>query len=431
MATGKIKAKTAKDPSLKPGRYGDGESLYLVVTPGGTRNWVFLYDVKVGEKKVRRELGLGGFDRDGEFTAQRDAARAKADAHRAILKAGQDPKLKAIEDAKTAAQAREAQAAADKKAAAIASVNTFKAVAETFLEDNEPGWKNDKHRQQWRNTLATYAGPLMAKAVHSIATDDVLAVLRPIWIDKPETASRVRQRIERVLTAAKARGLRSGDNPAAWRGHLEGLLPKRRKDTKSNHAALPFSEVPDFVGRLRAADGLAAMMLEFTILTATRTGEVIGARWSEVDLAGAVWTIPKERMKAKAEHRVPLSARSVEILEAVRPLKRSDSGAVFPGGSAGGGLSNMAMAMLLKRLGREDITVHGFRSTFRDWAAETTGFPHEVCEMALAHTIRNKAEAAYRRGDLFEKRSQLMAAWAAYCEPAEAGSVITPLRNAG
>ena len=245
--------------------------------------------------------------------------------------------------------------------------------------------------------------------IDKVTTEDVLAVLKPIWSTKPETASRVRGRIAAVLDAAKARGLRDGDNPAAWTGHLKNLLPSRTKLARGHHAAMSINEVPAFVARLREADGISPRALEFTILTAARSGEALGARWSEIDLACCIWTVPATRMKAGAEHRVPLSSRVIELLKEMAAARLGDF--VFPGAKRDSPLSNMALAMTLRRLS-VDITVHGFRSTFRDWASERTAFPPDVCEAALAHTVRNRVEAAYRRGDLFEKRRELMDAWA-------------------
>jgi integrase len=261
--------------------------------------------------------------------------------------------------------------------------------------------------------------------VADIGTAHVLKVLEPIWQDKPETASRIRGRIETVLDAAKARGYREGENPARWRGHIAQILPARPRLTRGHHKALPFEAVPELVAQLRMREAMAALALEFVILTAARTSEAMGGAWSEVDLDKAVWTIPAARMKAGKEHRVPLSPRAVEILEKLKPL---DAAWLFPADRSGK-LSAMAMSMLLRRM-KVDATVHGFRSAFRDWAAECTGYAHEVCEMALAHAIGNKAEAAYRRGDLFEKRRRLMADWAAYCDSGGvAGEKVTPIRG--
>ena len=278
----------------------------------------------------------------------------------------------------------------------------------------EAGWRNPKHRAQWRSTLKTYTGALKDMPVDQVATADVLGVLKPIWSTKPETASRVRGRIEAVLDAAKAAGLRTGDNPAAWRGHLDNLLPKRASLSRGHHAAMPIDETPGFFGKLRQAKGISPRALEFTILTAARSGEVLGARWPEIDLERRLWTVPADRMKGGREHRVPLTDRAVAILEEMALVRLGEF--VFTGSKLDGPLSNMALAMTLRRLDRAEVTAHGFRSTFRDWASERTSAPHEVCEMALAHAIADKTEAAYRRGDLFEKRRALMTAWAIFLD---------------
>jgi integrase len=277
------------------------------------------------------------------------------------------------------------------------------------------GWKNAKHRQQWENTLVTYVSPVFGPlSVQAIDTDLVLKAIEPIWTEKPETASRVRGRIQVVLDWARARGYREGENPARWRGHLSHLLSDHSKIRRvKHHSALPFAELPRFLADLQLRDGISARALEFTVLTAGRTGETIGATWNEIDLARRIWTIPASRMKAEKEHRVPLSGRAVEILKSLPREDGNDH--VFIGPKAGGPLSNMAMAAVLRRMGRSHITVHGFRSTFRDWAAERTNFPREIVEAALAHAIDNKVEAAYRRGDLFEKRCRLIEAWAKFC----------------
>jgi integrase len=253
-----------------------------------------------------------------------------------------------------------------------------------------------------------------------------MKALEPIWKAKPETASRLRGRIEAVLDWATVRGYRKGENPARWRGHLDKLLPARAKIQKVvHHPALPYSEIADFMVSLRNQEGIAARALEFLILTAARTGEIIGAGWDEVDLDERVWVIPEARMKAGREHRVPLSGPALAIVKQMNEIRESDF--VFPGGKKGRPLSNMAMLALLKRIGRNDLTTHGFRSTFRDWAAERTTFSREVIEMALAHTIENKVEAAYRRGDLFRKRRQLMEAWARYCGTTRVQGDVVPI----
>ena len=299
-------------------------------------------------------------------------------------------------------------------------------VAEAHIAANESNWRNDKHRQQWRNTLATYAYPVIGDLpVADINTAHILQIVEPIWRDKPETANRLRGRIETILDAAKARGYRDGENPARWRGHIAQILPARAKLSRGHHKALPYADLPTFMLQLRSREAMASLALEFVILTATRTSEVLGATWAEVDLEKAVWTIPAARMKAGKEHRVPLAPRAIEILEATKPLGKVW---LFPA-DKGGKLSTMAMSMLLRRM-KLDCTVHGFRSAFRDWSAECTGYAHEVCEMALAHSIGNKAEAAYRRGDMFEKRGRLMADWATYCSGvATACSDVSPIRG--
>lgn len=379
-----------------PGRHADGHGLHLLVKKSGARSWVYRFMLK-GKS---RDVGLGAAA--GPDAVSLSDARDLASALRLKVKANIDP----LEER----QREAAQALAAVQASEIAGI-TFKAVAEAYIAANEGSWRNDKHRQQWRNTLATYVYPVMGELpVAEIGTAHVLKILEPIWQVKAETASRVRGRIETILDAAKARGYRQGENPARWRGHLAQVLPARKRLSRGHHKAKPYEDVPAFVGELRARSAMAALALEFTILTAARTGEVLGATWDEVNLEKAIWTIPAARMKAGKEHRVPLSPRAVEILQTVKPLKKAS---LFPAEDREK-LSGMAMNMLLRRM-KVDATVHGFRSTFRDWAAECTGFAHEVCEMALAHAIGNKAEAAYRRGDLFEKRRRLMSDWATYC----------------
>ena len=291
---------------------------------------------------------------------------------------------------------------------------SFDQCAEAYIGAHEIAWKNEKHRQQWRNTLATYVSPVFGKVpVGDVDTDHVLKVIEPIWGRKAETASRLRGRIEVILDWAKVRGYRLGENPARWRGHLSHLLPSRAKVRRvKHHAALPYTEIPAFMKELQKAEGTAALALEFLILTAARTSEVIYASWSEVDLKNQIWIVPAERMKMHREHRVPLSAAAMTVLGRAKELKGDY---VFAGRTSGRSLSNMAFLMLLGRMNRGDITAHGFRSTFRDWAAEQTNFQNEAVEMALAHAIESKTEAAYRRSDLFGKRQGLMAAWADFC----------------
>jgi integrase len=291
---------------------------------------------------------------------------------------------------------------------------TFRECADRYMAAHKGTWRNDKHREQWQSTLATYVFPTLGELpMPAIDTVLVLKCLEPIWNSKPETASRIRGRIETVLDWATARGLRQGDNPARWRGHLDKLLPPRsRVRAVQHHPALPYADIPAFMSQLRAREGISARALEFTILTRARTGETIGARWPEFDLAARVWVVPAERMKAKREHRVPLSDRGIAILAALP--NEGCNPFVFLGARAGKPLSNMAMLELLRGI-RPGYVPHGFRSTFRDWAAERTNFQNHVVEAALAHVISDKVEAAYRRGDLFNKRRKLMDAWSAYC----------------
>jgi integrase len=332
---------------------------------------------------------------------------------------------------KQAATARAAAEAQNQKARMV----TFRAVAETYMGANEAGWKNPKHRRQWSATLQSYVYPHMGSLpVAEIDTPHVLAALEPIWRSKPETASRVRGRIEVILDYARARKWRDGENPARWRGHLAQLLPARVKVAAvEHHAALPWREIGAFMVRLAEVDGMGALALRYAILTAARTGEVIGATWGEVDIRAGVWTIAAARMKAGREHRVPLTNATLAILADLARLRTTDDPAapVFPGAKGARGLSNMSLLMTLRRMKRTDLTVHGFRSTFRDWAAETTGYPAEVVEMALAHAVGDKVEAAYRRGDLFQKRRRLMGEWATFCARlVPAAGDLVPLRAA-
>jgi integrase len=288
-------------------------------------------------------------------------------------------------------------------------------------------WRNVEHRQQWRVTLETYAATYVALPVDEVATEAVLSVLRPVWQRAPETASRLRGRIEAVLDFAKADGWRSGENPAAWRGHLALILPKRQKLTRGHHVAMPYTEVPAFMSALRERKAMAALALEFLILTAARTGEVLGARWAEFDFEAKIWTVPATRMKAGREHRVPLSGRALAILARLADAKTGEH--VFPGQRHGKPLSAMSLEMVLRRMA-VNTTVHGFRSAFRDWAGETTTFPREIAEAALAHVSGDATERAYRRGDALEKRRGLMEAWAAFCEPGQGSNIVPMPRKA-
>lgn len=382
VAVGRIK---------KPGltMVGGVAGLGLQVSPGGARSWILR--AKVGS--LRRDIGLGGFP-DVSLAQARELARVA----RQQIVDGIDP----------VAEKRRKRA---ELIATQATTITFDEAAEKYITAHESEWKNAKHRAQWVSTLETYAHPVIGKMdVRDILQGHVLAILEPIWTTKTETAVRLRSRIELVLDWATARKYRSGENPARWRGHLDHLLAKPSKTKKVvHHAALPFKEVPSFMKSLREVGGVAARALEFTILTAARSGEVRGATWDEVDLEGEFWTVPAARMKAGREHRVPLSDAALALL--LSTPKNHRTGLLFPG-TKGQPLSDMSLTAVLKRMNRKDITVHGFRSTFRDWASETTSYPNEVVEMALAHAIGNAVEAAYRRGDLFNKRQSLMADWA-------------------
>jgi integrase len=366
----------------------------------------------------RRDMGLGPYP---DITLAR--AREKAAVHRAQSREGADPI--AVKRAE-----RQAQLLAEAKG------RTFREVAEEYIARNEAGWRNAKHRQQWRNTLATYAYPRIGDLpVNAVDAGLVVQVLDPIWAEKPETASRVRGRIEAVLDAATVRGYRQGPNPAQWKGNLSHILPARAKVRRvKHHAALSFYELPEFLTALGERPGMAARALEFVIYTAARTGEALGATWGEIDPEGKLWTIPAARMKAGREHRVPLSVAALDVLNRVRSLALMTDGKpdpappVFPGPRRALPMSNMTMLMLLRRMGLADLTPHGFRSSFSDWAAERTAYPREVVEMALAHAIGNKVEAAYRRGDLFDKRRQLMEAWGKFCTGPTARGDVVPMR---
>jgi integrase len=302
---------------------------------------------------------------------------------------------------------------------------TFAETASALIESMSPSWRNAKHRAQWEMTLTVYCAPIATKAAADVTTDDVLRVLKPLWLTKPETGSRLRGRIERALDFAKARGMRSGENPARWRGHLDALLPKRQKLTRGHHKAMAFDEVPEFSKQLRKMPGIAPAALEFAILTAARSGEVMGGRWSEVDLTTRVWTVPATRMKGGREHRVPLSDRAVQILKAMQTRKVSEF--IFPGSKQNRPLSVMALEMVMRRASI-DATVHGFRSAFRDWSGERTTFSREVAEAALAHLVGDETERAYRRGDALEKRRALMDAWSIFCEASKDNTVV-PLKR--
>jgi integrase len=425
---GKLKALNVAR-TKNPGMYGDGGGLYLQVTSAGAKSWIFRYwaserDAATGDLvrdpasgKVRgtsREMGLGSAS-----VVSLDEARDLAADCRRLRQQSIDP----IDARREAGQ----QAALEK-----AKALTFKQAAGAYIAAHRAGWRNVKHAGQWEATLSTYAYPAVgALSVQAVDTGLVLAVIEPIWSTKPETASRLRGRIESVLDWAAARGFRKGENPARWRGHLDHLLPAPSKVRRvKHHAALPYDDMSAFMPALRAQAGVAARALEFTILTAARTSDTIGAKWSELNLRDKLWTVPGERMKAGKEHRVPLSEAALEILGEMEATGPAGHPYIFPGGQRDRPLSNMAMAAVLERMGRDDLTVHGFRSTFKDWTSERTNFPGEVAEMALAHAVGDKVEAAYRRGDLFEKRRRLMAEWAGHCAGvAEPGAAVIPIRR--
>ncbi|MGE4037005.1 MAG: tyrosine-type recombinase/integrase [Hyphomonadaceae bacterium] len=399
----------------KPGLYPDGGGLYLQVTRGvdggARRSWVLRFRTIAGKP---REMGLGS-----ALDVALADARIDADAARKLVRKGLDP----IEERKLARK---------KAIAEAVRAMSFKQCAEAYIAAHEASWKNPKHRQQWSRTLETYAYPVFGDLpVNSIDVALVTKVLDPIWQTKTETAARVRGRIESVLDWASVRGLRDGANPARWRGHLQRALPARSKVQRvRHHPALPYVELPAFVAQLRTMRSLSARALEFLILTATRTSETTAAEWREFDFKDGVWIIPPERMKAGREHRVPLSRRALALLRELKLL--GDPRWVFPGNKGHSHLSNMAMLQLIRGIDRPALTVHGFRSTFRDWTAEQTNFPREVAEAALAHAIGDKVEAAYRRGDLFEKRRGLMKAWGDYCcGSVEQGISGTSKRAAG
>lgn len=397
---GKLTARQCE--TLAAGKHADGRGLWLHVSATGGRKWVLRYTVN----GKRREMGLGRFGKHDVTLAE---ARERAAAAREQVEAGRDP-------------------IAAKAAPKAPTTPTFTSAAAAFIRAHRRGWANRKHVRQWVSTMRTYAGPVIGHTpVDSITTDQVLSILTPMWSTKPETAKRVQGRMERIIDHAAARGWRSGDNPARWRGHLQALLaaPAKVKRTANggtdrHHPALPFEEVPTSMVDLRKLDSTSAMALEFLILTAARTGEVLGAQWTEIDLEGRTWTVPAARMKAKREHRVPLSEAAIAVLQRVPRINGNPY--IFPGARAGRPLSNMALLQCMRGLGygvggeRGDAVPHGFRSSFRDWAEETTGHPHSVVEMALAHTISSKVEAAYRRGNLFAKRRALMDDWADWCQ---------------
>ena len=393
----------------KPGYHADGAGLHLCVKATGGKSWIFRY--RYGGKE--REMGLGPL-----HTVSLAEAREKALAQRKMLLDGVDPLA--------AKHASEVQ-----RKLAEASVITFDTAATSYIASHRAGWKNEKHAEQWTNTLTTYASPVFGSLpVADITTPLVLRVLEPIWTTKTETASRVRGRVEKILDWCKTQGYRTGDNPAAWRGHLENLLSAPQKTKKvEHHPALPWREIGAFMQALRTMPGTAALATEFIILTNCRTSEAIEARWAEIDMGEKRWTIPSSRMKAAKEHTIPLSDAALAVLQRLKAETKEDE-FLFPGGKKNTPLSNMACLALLKRMGRSDLTVHGFRSSFRDWAGEATAHPREVIEHAMSHQLKDKAEAAYQRGSLLERRRVLMADWANYCAQPAATGVVVPLQSA-
>jgi integrase len=383
-----LAAKAASQPGLHP----DGNGLYLHVGAAGSKSWILRY--RHGGR--RHDIGLGPYP----LISLADA-RQRANQRRRLLVDGIDPL--AERRAKRAAEAVERNKAI-----------TLRQAAESYIDAHAAGWRGGRQEAQWRHSLTAYVYPTIGELpVQAIDTASVLSVLKPIWNAKTETATRVRERIEAVLSSATAAGYRSGDNPAKWRGHLDSLLPKRSKvKPVEHHPAMLYGEVGTFLAELRVDTKIAARALEFLVLTAARSGEVLQARWDEVDLPSRLWTVPAERAKSGREHRVPLSAAAVAIVKAMAEIRLNEY--LFPGRRDP--LARTALFDQLRRMGRGDTTTHGFRSTFRSWAAERTNFPREVAEMALSHTVGDTVERAYQRSDMFEKRRQIMDAWARFCD---------------
>jgi integrase len=396
----------------KPGLYGDGDGLYLRVSLSGTKSWIFRYR----QSGKLRDMGLGSV----QLVTLAEARAAAHEQSKVMLAYRQGAtELDPISNRKDLRAAKRIEATKG---------ITFRECAEAYIAAHKAGWRNVKHRQQWTSTLGTYVYPVLGDLpIRAVDTALVLKVVEPLWSTKTETAARLRGRMESVLDWATARGYRAGENPARWRSHLENLLPEKAKVRRVEHrAALPYSEIAPFMAQLREEPGIGARALEFAILTAARTSEVLGARWNEFSFSERLWTIPAKRMKAGKEHRVPISKAAMTILETMAAVRQSDL--VFPGARANRLLSHMTMLNALRRMGRRDITPHGFRSAFSDWCAEQTNFPSEVREMALAHAVGDKVEAAYRRGDLFEKRRQLAEAWSRYCDSKPGEGEVVRLR---
>lgn len=386
-----------------PGDYNDGGGLYLQVSPWITKSWMLRYRIHGRQ----RAMGLGSYP----AVTVKEARERASDARRQV-RDGMDP----IEARKVRAQ---------QSRLSSAKTATFKDCASAYIESHRAGWANPKHAAQWSATLETYAYPVFGQLpVQAVDTTLVMKCVEPIWREKTETASRVRGRIESVLDWAKVRGYREGENPARWRGHLDKLLPKPTKVTKvKHHAAMPYADIAQFMRDLHEREGIAPKALEFVILTAARVSEAVNAKWSEFDLDRKLWTVPSDRMKAKRDHRVPLSGVTLKLLERLDSQREGDY--VFPAWtSPDKPLTGAACLTLLDDMGRADLTTHGFRSTFRDWAAEQTAFPRQIAEAALAHVVSDKTEAAYQRGDLLDRRALLMQAWAQYCTKPQSAKVI-------
>ncbi len=407
--------------NLKPGLHPDGNGLYLRVQVKGAKSWIYRFQLN----GRRRKMGIGTLFERPLIEARAEAARLGA-----MVRSGVDP----IE-----ARKQEVAQRFESAAKAAAGAVTFSQVAKEYIAAHRAGWRNAKHGDQWANTLRDYAEPVIgSKPVADVSTEDVLHILQPIWSTKTETASRVRSRIELVLSYAKAKKMRQGENPAVWRGHLDALLPKPTKVKKvQHHPALPYARMPEFMKALREVDGFGARALELAILTAARSGEVRFATWSEFDLGeeARVWVVPANRMKGERVHRVPLSAAVVKLLENLPRFENVKY--LFPGERDKKPLSDMTLTAVIQRMNEDGdkpewiepsteraVVPHGFRSSFRDWAAEKTTFPHEMAEMALAHAVGDKVEAAYRRDDMFEKRREMMEDWSAWCAPKKSGKVV-------
>lgn len=390
-----------------PGATADGDGLYLKITPSGSASWQYRYQI-AGK---RRMMGLGACS-----VVSLAEARDKAADERKKVKQGIDPLDQNQQRDEAKRQEAERQAV------------TFAIVAKEYIDGKAEGWSNPKHVEQWRTTLATYCAKFAAKPVASVTIDDLEAALRPIWLEKTETATRVLTRVVSVLSYAVDKKWREDDNEATWGPRLRRRLPDlpKKKNRVKHHPALPYSQIAAFMAALRLSTAIGSKALEFAILCASRSGEVREARWQEVDFDSAVWTIPAERMKTRAEHRVPLSRQALRLLQSIKPNEVAEDAYIFPGTKPDKALSDMTMNAFIRRQNEkkiiwaddsgEGITQHGFRSTFRDWASETTAYPRDVCEKALAHAVADKVEAAYRRGDLFEKRRRLMQDWSDYCD---------------